>query len=583
MSAKSRSALLALTLGAAPLLISTTAQAAESTCGQPAKPPVFHTVTVPAVAASYGTDIQWSRTVQDQAAYTEYGWTRQLAEYAYTDYEWVRHVVDQVYVPAVPGVDAVTHTEYRWSDLTRQDQYRWPVLTRTFVPGTPAVPEVGHYEYQYQRQVVDQPEQVIQHPAETHVVHHDAVTHEVTVPGNYYSYQPKGNDAQDPSTVGSTPTTDPGHWKSNDTAVYDGSPVNQYLHNGSGNGSWFWWTGVSTTVVDKAAYDEVVTDKEAWTEVIPATYKWEYQWSATPLGGGWQLSATAPNYVVTQQAAPAVPDGYTDWEPGGYTDWGSSSTAPGATDTMMYGARQHQYTAWESTGYTDWQQSSTPPAGDDLTSYGTPESRVVVDTPAVPAVAEVPEAGHDEVAWSTSSTVSPWAGSGNEGSSTGETVLQTRDSYVPLAAPYEATGVLRDLDPATDIGWTRDQATAPAGDGWQLSGQEVSHEVVTHPQTAWVASGQVPQGDGWTVSGASRQGDLVDPGTPAGEKKALVKAAVPAGPACAADPAKASKAASAVPATLAFTGFDPMLYAAGGMVLVVAGSGLTLAARRRRD
>jgi hypothetical protein len=43
-----------------------------------------------------------------------------------------------------------------------------------------------------------------------------------------------------------------------------------------------------------------------------------------------------------------------------------------------------------------------------------------------------------------------------------------------------------------------------------------------------------------------------------------------------------TRAASAVP-TLAFTGFDPELYVAGGLVLLFAGSGLTVVARRRED
>jgi hypothetical protein len=245
----------------------------------------------------------------------------------------------------------------------------------------------------------------------------------------------------------------------------------------------------------------------------------------------------------------------------------------------MYGPREDGYTSWQQTGYTAWQLSSTPPAADDLTSYGTRESQVVEDAPAVPGTPAVPEVGHDEVDWSSSQTVSPWAGSSNVGSTTGQTLLVSQDSYVPLAAPCQATG-----QTATDLGWTRDQATPPAGDGWELTGQTVSHDAVTHPETAWLASGQTPAGDGWTATGATRQGELVDPGTPASSEKVLDKAAVPAGPACAADPAaKTSRSASAVPATLAFTGFDPTLYAAGGMVLLFVGSGLTVVARRRRD
>ena len=40
--------------------------------------------------------------VEDQAAYTDFGWIRRLAEYGYTDFGWMRHVVDVAAVRAPP-------------------------------------------------------------------------------------------------------------------------------------------------------------------------------------------------------------------------------------------------------------------------------------------------------------------------------------------------------------------------------------------------------------------------------------------------------------------------------------------------
>lgn len=54
--------------------------------------------------------------------------------------------VTRSWVLTTPGSEAVTHTEYRWSVLTREDRYRWSILTRTFVPEHT---EVVHHDAVY--------------------------------------------------------------------------------------------------------------------------------------------------------------------------------------------------------------------------------------------------------------------------------------------------------------------------------------------------------------------------------------------------------------------------------------------------
>lgn len=50
------------------------------------------------------------------------------------------------WVLTTPEEPETSHTEFRWSVVLRKDIYRWSVLTRQFVPGTPATEEEGHWE-----------------------------------------------------------------------------------------------------------------------------------------------------------------------------------------------------------------------------------------------------------------------------------------------------------------------------------------------------------------------------------------------------------------------------------------------------
>jgi len=116
--------------------------------------------------------------------------------------------------------------------------------------------------------------ETIEHPAVTHVVHHDAVTKDIKVADQRYAWTPKGpvDESQDGPAAGSTPLTDPDHWQAN-TSNYNGTdPLDEVFQEGRGNGgnnaSWFYWTSKTETVVVTPAYDETVVDHEAYTETI---------------------------------------------------------------------------------------------------------------------------------------------------------------------------------------------------------------------------------------------------------------------------------------------------------------------------
>ena len=103
--------------------------------------------------------------------------------------------------------------------------------------------------------------ETINHPAETHVVHHDAVA---AVPEKWYNFAP--NEKGPFEGTPSWPTDDAGVWQAL-PGHQNGGPGDQFgtFQQGEGNGSWF---HREPGTEGQAAYDETVTDKEAWVETI---------------------------------------------------------------------------------------------------------------------------------------------------------------------------------------------------------------------------------------------------------------------------------------------------------------------------
>jgi len=99
--------------------------------------------------------------------------------------------------------------------------------------------------------------ETINHPAETHVVHHDAVA---AVPEKWYNFAP--NEKGPFEGTPSWPTDDAGVWQAL-PGHQNGGPGDQFgtFQQGEGNGSWF---HREPGTEGQAAYDETVTDKEAW-------------------------------------------------------------------------------------------------------------------------------------------------------------------------------------------------------------------------------------------------------------------------------------------------------------------------------
>ena len=152
-----------------------------------------------------------------------------------------RVVIDQPYVPATPAVEEVSYIVHH------------PAVTETV--HHPAQTEIVHHEAVTK---------VVRHPAVTEIVHHDAVTHT-----EYQRYSWVGGGSG--PSAGDTPLTQPSHWNANNKK-YDGSATG-IVHQGNGNGSYFFWTAVE--VVDKPAWDETITVTPARDEVVIVTPAWD--------------------------------------------------------------------------------------------------------------------------------------------------------------------------------------------------------------------------------------------------------------------------------------------------------------------
>ncbi|MGO4342100.1 hypothetical protein [Pedococcus sp. 2YAF34] len=194
-----------------------------------------------------------------------------------------------------------------------------------------------------------------------------------------------------------------------------------------------------------------------------------------------------------------------------------------------------------------------------------------------------PEKSHYDKQWTTSPTEAPadgWVRSATEPLVTTETdtVFTVDDEAAPegYSLVGQETTVLK---PAyTEYEWARTVVVTPAQP--EVPAVMGERQVLVSPEVP--ATDEVSHMEDTIVT------------TPAYDTQELVTPAVPAGEACpvistggeeiagpgGSGAAKTTSSASAVP-TLAFTGFDPELYVAGGLVLLFVGSGLTVVARRR--
>jgi hypothetical protein len=106
--------------------------------------------------------------------------------------------------------------------------------------------------------------ETINHPAETHVVHHDAVE---ATPDQWWAWSP--NKDQGPfDGPPSFPSDARGTWqgpKDNGGPDQDTYGTFNTSNNDNGNGSWF-HREHGTAAAD--AFDETITDKAAWVETI---------------------------------------------------------------------------------------------------------------------------------------------------------------------------------------------------------------------------------------------------------------------------------------------------------------------------
>ena len=420
-------------------------------------------------------------------------------------------VIDQAFVPAVPGVDEVSHVEVTtvigdgvpegegWSatgttwtveDTAAWTEYEWQrtVVDQAAVPGSPAVPAVTHDEVSVVTPAWD--ETVIVTPASPEVLE---VSHLVTVV----------DKAAWDETVVVTPAV---------------PAVDEVSH--------------MVTVVDEAAWDETVVADDGYAFVQKQTGKVRYESSATwntdrGQDLGWSRASELDKTTVVHHAAKTHEEKVIDTP--------ASPGAPAVTRVVHHEAQTHE--------------------------------EKVIDTPNSPAVAEVSRVVHHAAVTVTVTVVDAEA--------------------IPAVDAVEEVS-------HQQVDWTRSPSSAPEGEGWSLTGEEVAHPATSHTVSELsrtvvdaAAVAAVPE-----VPELSHTETVVDvEAVPAWDEQVLVAAAVPAGPACvkiptAVDgmtpPAGAPALAAAAPATvtavaadeLAQTGLDLALPLGAGLVLVFVGGAL---------
>jgi|GEM_PF-5376724 len=268
----------------------------------------------------------------------------------------------------VPGTEEVSHEVYLFTRhheaVAPDQQYRWPVETRTWVPAT------SHEQYRWHKETRTKSE-----------VNKTQYRFRTRTPlyGSKEVKSIKGWNFVDGGTTKVDGKTVAGHWVQADSKTYyqipdviinivwgpNGVPA-YVLGTGTVNLSVYGGPNVNVTYkAEKVQTDAGYTDWGPWSD-----------WQDTPV--------TANN--LTDVQTETVGTGtftYGDWTDAGTTAWSDSESHPADTDTVRYVNEETQsvsdgnahWSDWTSAGYTDWSDSNTKPADTDTTRYGDVETR----------------------------------------------------------------------------------------------------------------------------------------------------------------------------------------------------------------
>jgi hypothetical protein len=444
-------------------------------------------------------------------------------------------VIDQAYVPGEAGVPEESHIETTWvdGDGTPEGEGWSTTGESTVVEDAPAYTDHG-----WLRTVIDRAG-VEGQPAVP------AVTHDETVV----------DKAAWDETVTDSPAKDAvdevSHFETVvDKAAWDETVVDSPAKDAVEEVSHF------ETVVDKAAWDETVVDANGYAFTQKnGNVRWEDSatWNAGTGGAGWTRAASLDKTHVVHHDAVTHQEKVID-TPG-------SPAVPAVTHVVHHDAVTHQVKV------IDTPASPAVPAVTHVVHHDAVTSQVkVIDTPASPAVPAVTHVVHHDAVTHTVTVVDAEA--------------------VPAV---EAVEELSHVETA----WTQDVATAPEGEGWVLSGEEVVHDAETHVRYEFTRTvvdvAAVPAVE--EVPEVSHTETVVDvPEVAPWDEQVLVSEATPAGAPC---PPKVETAVlgetatsnpASVPAqtqSLAHTGSDLVVPLGAGLVLVVVGGALVAAGRRR--
>ena len=346
----------------------------------------------------------------------------------------------------------------------------------------------------------------------------------------------------------------------------------------------------TTTIVHHdATYKDVVVP--ATYKVVPATYK-DVLVPAT-----YKQVVDVPEHVVHHDAVYDLSlfqytnkQGRTQFQPFG---WNTADEHDNGWWIVTPYVHPVVTAAWDETVAATYKQVVDVPEHTvrevdvpEHTEVDVPEHTIQVeDVPAWDEPVTTPEQSHYDKQWTSSGTEAPgdgWVRSATEPLVTTETdtVFTVDDETAPegYSLVGQETTVLK---PAyTEYEWARTVVVTPAQP--EVPAVMGERQVLVSPEVP--ATDEVSHMEDTIVTTPAHDTqELVTPAVPAGEACPVISTGGEeiAGPSGSGDP-KTTSSASAVP-TLAFTGFDPELYVAGGLVLLFVGSGLTVVARRREN
>src|SRR6476469_9700976 len=136
--------------------------------------PTLAAMAVPMLASSPASAAECARTINHDAVLVQH------PARTHPESLWSHQVVDQPYVPGTPQVEETSHLQFDYidGDAAPEGQGWWKSGQQWTIED-----QAGYTDSGWMRHVIDEPRvpAVPEQPEVSHVIHHDATTHEETV------------------------------------------------------------------------------------------------------------------------------------------------------------------------------------------------------------------------------------------------------------------------------------------------------------------------------------------------------------------------------------------------------------------